>query len=424
MFRKFLEDGELPYCKGCGHSLVANNIDLALQKNNYSLLDLIVVTDIGCHGIIDKSFKSHTIHGLHGRSVALASGISAGLNNPKKKVIALVGDGGATIGMQHIIDAAHNNFDITVIVHNNMLYGMTGGQPSEFTPYGFKTTTTPEGMKRAGYNICSMAATAGASFVSRVIGTTDFSDVLAKAFATKGFSLVEVMEICPSYGVKTNPGMKLKNIVEDAGLEIKNFVDKESENYLTEIRTDLKSLFNDYDKIPVKYKSDINSSVNILISGSAGEGVQSAAEIFAKAAVSSGLNVSKKGNYPVTVGVGFSSSDIIVSPDDILFSGTKDPDVIIITSKDGLDYSSSTIKGSSNAIIFCDSSLSLPENNSKVIKFDFRNRIPVKNVSLYALLYYLNYSKIFPLESLLETLKSDKLIAKLDLNKLLDFSLV
>ncbi|MEW6508533.1 MAG: thiamine pyrophosphate-dependent enzyme [Bacteroidota bacterium] len=422
MSRKFLEDGELPYCKGCGHSLVANNIDIALQKNNYSILDIIIVTDIGCHGIIDKSFKTHTIHGLHGRSVALASGISAGTSNPKKKVIVLVGDGGATIGMQHIIDAAHNNFNITVIVHNNMLYGMTGGQPSEFTPYGFKTTTTPEGTNRNGYDLCKLAAIAGASFVSRVIGNVDFSDVLSKAFAAKGFSLVEVMEICPSYGVKANPGMKLKNILDAAGLEVKTFVNKETRSFETNIRTNVKRLLNDNENIPVKYKSNIDKPVNILISGSAGEGVQSAAEIFAKAAVSSGLNVSKKGNYPVTVGVGFSSSDIIISPEEILFTGTKDPDIIIITSKEGLDYSSAIIKNSDKGIIFYDSSVSMPETKATLIKYDFRKRVPAKNVSLYALLYYVDYSKVFPLDAVIETLKNDKLSSKLELNKLLDFS--
>lgn len=422
MYRKYLEEGELPFCKGCGHSLVANNIDLALQKNNYSILDVIIVTDIGCHGIIDKSFKTHTIHGLHGRSVALASGVSAGLDNPGKKIITIVGDGGATIGMQHIIDAAHHNFNITVIVHNNMLYGMTGGQPSEFTPYGFRTTTTPEGVKRTGYDICQIATTAGASFVSRVIGTTDFSNVLAKAFSSKGFSLVEVMEICPSYGVKANPGMKLKNVIEEAGLELKTFVDKEKSEYKTEIRTNTTNLLLDEEKIPVKFNSGITKPVNILISGSAGEGIQSAAELFAKAAASSGLNVSKKGSYPVTVGVGFSSAEIIISSDKIIFSGTKDPDVIIVTSQDGLDFSSTTIKNSHNGIIFCDRSLSLPNSNASIIKYDFRNRISSKNVSLFALLYYLNYSKVFPIDALLDVIKGDKLSSKLDLNKLLDFS--
>ncbi|MFC2114719.1 thiamine pyrophosphate-dependent enzyme, partial [Bacteroidota bacterium] len=159
---KFLTEAALPFCKGCGHSQIAENTEKALQILNYNPLDVIMVTDIGCHGIIDKSFTTHTVHGLHGRSVALASGVSAGLNNPNKKVITFIGDGGATIGMQHLIDAAHNGFNMTVVIHNNMLYGMTGGQPSEFTPSGFKTPTLPEGAKDAGYDICKLIAAAGA----------------------------------------------------------------------------------------------------------------------------------------------------------------------------------------------------------------------------------------------------------------------
>lgn len=421
MSRNFLDEGELPFCKGCGHSLIANNIDIALQKNNYSLHDVIIVTDIGCHGIIDKCFKTHTIHGLHGRSVALASGVSAGLDNPNKKVIVLIGDGGATIGMQHIIDAAHHNFNITVIVHNNMLYGMTGGQPSEFTPSGFKTPTAPEGVKQKPYDICQMAASAGASFVSRVIGTSDFSDTLATAFSKNGFSLVEVMEICPSYGVKSNPGMKLKNVVEDAGLEVKIVADINVESFKTEYRTNTHLLIERKNSITANYKSGITKPVKILISGSAGEGIQSAAELFAKAAITSGLNVTKKGSYPVTVGVGFSSSDIIISPLEIFYTGPTEPDVIIVTSKDGLDYSSSTIKNSNDSLIFSDSCLSLPETKAQVIKLDFRNKISSKNISLYALFYYLNYSKVFPLEAMIETFKSDKLSSKLDIAKLLEF---
>ena len=88
MDNRFLIDSkDLPFCKGCGHAGVAQNTEKALQKLGYHPLDVIFVTDIGCHGIIDKSLRSHTVHGLHGRSVALAGGIAAGLpHNSNKKV--------------------------------------------------------------------------------------------------------------------------------------------------------------------------------------------------------------------------------------------------------------------------------------------------------------------------------------------------
>ncbi len=113
-----------------------------------------MVTDIGCIGIIDRQFKAHTVHGLHGRSTALATGISMGLTT-RKEDHRFIGDGGATIGLQHILEAAHRNVNMTVLVHNNMLYGMTGGQPSGLTPCGFKTSTMPDGRPDGGMDICS-----------------------------------------------------------------------------------------------------------------------------------------------------------------------------------------------------------------------------------------------------------------------------
>lgn len=103
-------------------------------------------------------------------------------------MIVFIGDGGATIGMQHLIDAAHNRFNMTVVIHNNMLYGMTGGQPSEFTPYGFKTPTLPEGGQKTGYDICKLISSIdGVSYVARLEGVSDFSEQLAEAFSKKDF---------------------------------------------------------------------------------------------------------------------------------------------------------------------------------------------------------------------------------------------
>ncbi|MCK4614071.1 MAG: hypothetical protein KAU14_04640, partial [Thermoplasmata archaeon] len=209
MSTKFLNTTGLPYCKGCGHHLIARNTAIALEKSGFAPLDTILVTDIGCHGIIDRCFNTHTVHGLHGRAAALGAGITLGLSDPKKKVVAFIGDGGATIGLQHLLEAARLNINMTVIIHNNMLYGMTGGQASGLTPCGFRTTITPEGNPVAGYDICALAHTAGAPHVRRIIGVGDFSEELTEAFKADGLSLVEVVEICPSYGAKLNPGTKL-----------------------------------------------------------------------------------------------------------------------------------------------------------------------------------------------------------------------
>ena len=417
--KDFLADAPLPFCKGCGHNHVAVNTEKAFQLLNYDPMDVILVTDIGCHGIIDKSFLTHTVHGLHGRSIALATGISAALNNPSKKVIVFIGDGGATIGMQHLIDAAHNRFNMTVVIHNNMLYGMTGGQPSEFTPYGFKTPTLPEGGQKTGYDICKLISSIdGVSYVARLEGVSDFSEQLAEAFSKKGFSMIEVMEICPSYGVKANPGMKLSKIVESAGLSIKKFVDNETEGYHTVVHADRKSLFSNDDAIQPGFSSTLYEPLRLMFCGSAGEGVQAAAEFLLKAGVNSGLHGTKKGSYPVTVGVGFSAAEVILSPEEILYTGSPNPDVICVTSADGLQYAKKTLAGMKGGKLFIDSSLDVPETKAEIFRFPFREQGGAKNSSLYSLFYFLKTTEILPMDALLSVFNENKIAKKFDLDKM------
>ncbi len=421
MDNQFINTGTLPFCKGCGHTTISRNTEKALQNIRLNPLDVILVTDIGCHGIIDKAFNSHTVHGLHGRSVALASGISAGLNNPDKKVIVFVGDGGTSIGMQHFINAAHNGFNITVVIHNNMLYGMTGGQPSELTPEGFKTPTLPEGAGHPGYDICSLVTAAGASYVSRISGIGDISGTLQEAFSRKGFSLVEVMEVCPSYGVKSNPGMKLNKLIENAGLETKVYVDKEKRVYQIPIKEKTPSLFNEKQNIKKEYSSELDRDIRIFLSGSAGEGIQAAAELFIRAGMKSGLQVTKKGSYPVTVGVGFSASHLILSPNEILYTGAPEPDVVIVTSEDGLAFARKQIASlQEDKLLMIDSSLEAPETKAPIIEMPFREQAGGRNAMMFALFNYLKENNFMPMKALLDVFNSSKLSGNKKLKSLID----
>lgn len=414
MSETFINDHGLPFCKGCGHSTIANNTEKALSKLGLKPLDVILVTDIGCHGIIDKSFNTHTVHGLHGRSVALGAGVSAGLMNPGKKVIVFLGDGGATIGMQHIIDAAHNGYNMTVVIHNNMLYGMTGGQPSEYTPFGFKTPTKPGGSTKFAYDICKIAAAAGAPYVSRILGIGDISGALADAFARPGFSLVEVMEICPSYGVKSNPEMKLAKVVENAGLATTVIADNPTDPYVTNLREDLPPLFTSGNVIPAEAGNSLTGELRVMFCGSAGEGVQVAAELLALAGIRAGLQVTKKGSYPVTVGVGFSSSEVILSPDEINYTGTVTPDFMIVTSKEGLDYGRKAAGRMKSGKIFLDESLEPPATGAEIVRFPFREKVGGRNASFMGLFYFINTSGSFPLQVMVNTFNDSKLSKKIN----------
>ena len=135
---KILTNAKMPFCPGCGHSVCVRSISKALESLGYSSKDVAIVSDIGCSGLVDPLFTTHTIQRLHGRAAALGVGVALGMNNPDKKVVVIQGDGGATIGLQHILEASRRNIDMTLVVINNLLYGMTGGQMSGLSTNEFK----------------------------------------------------------------------------------------------------------------------------------------------------------------------------------------------------------------------------------------------------------------------------------------------
>ena len=411
-----LNTDSLPFCKGCGHDLVAKNTAKALEKMGYSPLDVIVVTDIGCHGIIDKCLNTHTVHGLHGRSAALGAGISFGVENPNKKVIVFVGDGGATIGLQHIMEAARLNLNMTVVVHNNFLYGMTGGQTSGLTPVGFNTTTSFEGNPFGGYDICALSHTAGAAYSARIMGIGDYTDQLTEAYSVKGFSLVEVMEICPSYGVKLNPKRKLKEIVEEAGKDI-GIWKNERPVFVAQQGKKTNDLLSKVSDIEVSFDNKLDKLTSIILSGSAGEGVQLAATLLSETSIRSGLSVTQKGSYPVTVGVGFSTAEINISPEEIRFHGIDVPDIVVITSADGLAHNKAKIKSMQSGKLFIDSSLEVPETGAEVIVHDFRS-IGARNASIYSVFYLAIESGLISTEALLKTIEEKGMDSKLPIDKI------
>jgi len=393
---RFLTGKPLPFCGGCGHALVTQNTARALEKTGLAPLDVVLVTDIGCHGIIDRNFLTHTVHGLHGRSVALGSGIAAGLG--RGKVLVYLGDGGAVIGLSHLVDAASRNFDLTVIVHNNMLYGMTGGQPSGLTPCGFKTPTHPEGKAERGYDLCRIIHAAGATRVQRLMASGDFSDAVAQALSVKGFALVEAMELCPSYGVKHNP-RKVSEIAEEAGLGPLVLENPARPVYRPLLRPGLESLL-PASGVPASHSSTLKQPVAILIAGSAGEGVQQAAETLCRAAMASGLEVTKKGTYPVTVGTGYSVAEMVLSPRPILFTGAPVPDALVITSSDGLGYAAATAGRMTKGKLLIDSTLEPPKTGATIMKADLRKKAGARDAALYALALLVRELDLFPLARL------------------------
>ena len=164
---------------------------------------VVIVTDIGCQGLGDQYFATHAFHGLHGRSIAYATGIK--LADPDLKVIVIMGDGGTGIGGAHLLNAARRNIGLTVLVFNNFNFGMTGGEHSVTTPPGGVTATTRAGNVERPLDLCATVAVNGAGFVWR--GTAfdrDLADIIAEAMRSESFALLDIWELCTAYYVPNN----------------------------------------------------------------------------------------------------------------------------------------------------------------------------------------------------------------------------
>lgn len=413
----FLTSEHLPFCKGCGHDLIAKHTATALENMGLKPLDVIIVTDIGCHGIIDASFNTHTIHGLHGRSVALGAGIALAKQQTNKKVIVFIGDGGVTIGLQHLLEVSRLNIDMTIIIHNNFLYGMTGGQTSGLTPLGFNTTTSPTGNNLTQYDICELAHRAGAAYTSRIIGIGNFAGKLEEALRVKGCSIVEIFEVCTGYGVKFNPGRKLREIVESSG-RTEKILRNERPPFEAVFNYGKPSLLSELKDTLVRFNDGrLISPLRLILSGSAGEGVQSAAAVLANLALQFGYHVTQKGSYPVTVGVGFSTSEVIISPDEIHYHGTVVPDIVIITSADGLKHNQKKIKSMQKGKVLIDASLECPPTGAEVKYIDFRS-YGEKFAAFSALFYFAKESGAFDVEAVEKALRNTRHAEKFPFEKI------
>lgn len=199
------------WCPGCGNGVIMHDVAVAIdelihdEEDPINREDIVIVSGIGCSSRAAGYLDFNSIHTTHGRAIAFASGIK--MANPKLHVIVLTGDGDCSaIGGNHLIHAARRNLGLTVICFNNDIYGMTGGQYSPTTPNGDRATTAPYGNVDRPFDIANLASGAGASFSARgdVYHARETIDIIKKAILHKGFSLVDVYSICPTYYGRKN----------------------------------------------------------------------------------------------------------------------------------------------------------------------------------------------------------------------------
>lgn len=206
--RYLRHDKKFPHvwCPGCGNGTVLGDLLRAIYHLEITKDEIVMVSGIGCSSRMPVYVDFNTLHTTHGRAIAYATGIK--FSNPKLKTLVVTGDGdAAAIGGNHFIHACRRNIDITIIIINNSIYGMTGGQASPTTPIGKFATTAPYGAVEPTFDLCKLAIGAGASFVARTTAyhTTEARKIFEKALMKKGCSVVEVITQCPvAYGKMNN----------------------------------------------------------------------------------------------------------------------------------------------------------------------------------------------------------------------------
>lgn len=354
MTATFLANRPMPYCRGCGHGLVVRRLNDALVRLGLEASQVVLTSDIGCVGLLDPLFPDiHTVHTIHGRSTAVAAGAVLAdrlLGEGRMKNVVVIGDGGATIGLLHLAQAALMNVDVTVLLHNNMLYGMTGGQHSALTPEGFVTATTRGGNWIPSLDMEQFVRASQGPFFARKLATDgDLTDVIADAIDFPGFALIEILELCTGFGVPLNhmKGSTLRSMAEEQGHRMGVLVRREDRQPYHEVYrarfpvTERPAVTERAEPAPAapapSFAHRLVHPVSVVLAGSAGEHVQTAAAILCQAAVLSGLHCVQKNDYPVTVGTGFSVSEVTLDTDPILYTGVDAPDAVLVVSSDGLN---------------------------------------------------------------------------------------
>jgi 2-oxoglutarate/2-oxoacid ferredoxin oxidoreductase subunit beta len=204
----FASHAENTWCPGCGNFAVLRALRellTRLDQEGFPVENIVLVAGIGQHGKIFDFMNINGVYSLHGRTIPVATGIR--LANPDLKVICITGDGDCYAeGLEHLVFAAKRNLDITVLVHDNRVYGLTTGQFTPTSPSGFHGHSTPRGEQEMPLNPVDLMLSAGATFIGRAY-TRRYEQIpylIHGAMMHRGFSFVDILQICVTYNDMTD----------------------------------------------------------------------------------------------------------------------------------------------------------------------------------------------------------------------------
>jgi 2-oxoglutarate/2-oxoacid ferredoxin oxidoreductase subunit beta len=209
----YKSDEKPTWCPGCGDFGVLNAVYRAMRVMNFEPHEVVAVSGIGCSSRIPYFISTYGFHTIHGRTMPVATGIHVA--RPELKTLVFGGDGDAfAIGAGHFVHAMRRNLDITYVVMDNAIYGLTKGQTSPTSGAGFNTLTTPQGNPEQALNPMLMAVASGATFVARGFSAepAKLADLIVEGIRHKGFSFIDVYSPCPTFN-KVNTFKTYKELV-------------------------------------------------------------------------------------------------------------------------------------------------------------------------------------------------------------------
>jgi pyruvate/2-oxoacid:ferredoxin oxidoreductase beta subunit/Pyruvate/2-oxoacid:ferredoxin oxidoreductase gamma subunit len=339
---------------------------------------IVMVSDIGCSGLFDTFFHTHALHGLHGRALTYATGLK--LARPELKIVVTMGDGGMGIGGAHFLSACRRNLDLTLLVLNNFNFGMTGGQFSATTPAVAQVGSGFLNRLERPLDLCEVARTAGATYVTRCSSyRKDLPEAIERAICHEGFSVMDIWGICPGRYLKRNkltPKILEENLAERPPTEgvVEENARKEYGRHYTEMAAGLKPL-SPPAKIEKRFRPPDAGRQEVIFLGGAGQRIITAGEILCFAGLTAGLSVTQKNEYNITVLRGPSISEIILSPEEIGYTGIEKPHIILALSHEGVQRRAQLFDELPvNTLIIQANGVEVPPRPARVHRVDFKGQ--------------------------------------------------
>ena len=385
------------WCPGCGHGIVVKSALRAVAGLGLNNDDVVAVSGIGCHARSPAYCDYNGVSTTHGRAIAFATGVK--MHRPELNVFLFMGDGDcAAIGGNHFLHAAKRNIDLTVIVMNNYIYGMTGGQVSPTTPFAGISTTTPFGNAEPQLDICAVAQAAGATFVARSTAyhANQLVNYIERGIKNQGFSVIECMEPCPTgFGRKNKypTPVAMYEWLRDVAVPVAKAAKMSEEELEGKIVTGIlrektRPEFGDeYRKMSLRAReigkkeidtlevmedptgSEVLEQKEVRISGSGGQGVVLAGIMLAEAAIRQGKTAVQSQSYGPEARGGAARSEVVISNREINFPEVQDPDILLAMTQQALEKFVGSVKP--GGLILADTTYveTLPEASNHIYSY-------------------------------------------------------